>query len=340
MALRWPFVSSAALLLLGHFLVGVVAQAPTGTRAGNLEQRFEFLEKLLADHIAWRERADETQRAIRKELRALRRAAAGGRLALAGPPPPPLCSASIKFRRAVAATAECVENKTFGCAVVPGATVSAMYVEGGCRGTFWCDGHASGICGVKNNPIRQFCPCTPNVTLREDLKDMWRQEARERVRAEREEFLNLQRIARARPGDREFSGLFRNECTIVDSSAPDSAVAYLRALPSSAGTPCSYACTRTPHTIAGANLIWMPGPRPTPMHMQVAHLLHPPATLNESALPAWHWANAHRKPPPNTSLPKLYWLHMPKAGTALMATIVRYACPDVLADAYAGPSFA
>jgi hypothetical protein len=41
--------------------------------------------------------------------------------------------------------------------------------------------------------------------------------------------------------------------------------------------------------------------------------------------------------PPRTSLPGLHWLHLPKSGTAFVATVVRYACPELLTRVYSSP---
>ena len=76
---------------------------------------------------------------------------------------------------------------------------------------------------------------------------------------------------------------------------------------------------------------------------------------SERALPAWahptvdqstslsslsvsHWRNSNSPHgvAPRTSLPKLHWLHMPKAGTSFMVTIIQYSCPTSLKRAYNG----
>lgn len=54
-------------------------------------------------------------------------------------------------------------------------------------------------------------------------------------------------------------------------------------------------------------------------------------------LPKNHWRlAAQNNPVPSTSLPKVHWLHMPKAGTAFMTTVIKFACPHALRRAYNG----
>ena len=299
--------------------VAKLAQVPAVVDPSTLGARVSDLERLLDEHTVlqttWHERADSSLRRIRQELRAIRRAAAGRggggghagrgggrghavRPFLAPPPPaPPRCTSTVVLRREVFSLDRCVPNVTFGCATTSSGH-AAMFVKGGCRGTFWCNGNPSGICGMKGKraeplhgqvaKLGQTCSCSSNVTLRDDLNDQWKWEARERARAERE----AHRIDEVRPGDSLYASRFRNACVAVPSTS------------------------------------MMPSAITTAVVAQVAN--------GSVMMPRWHWTNAHKMPPPNNTLAGLYWLHMPKAGTALVATIVRYACPETLASIYKG----
>jgi hypothetical protein len=66
----------------------------------------------------------------------------------------------------------------------------------------------------------------------------------------------------------------------------------------------------------------------------VVQMYLPSQTADES-ISKLHWRNAlEHSPPPRTSIPKLVWLHMPKAGTSFMVTIIQYACPASMQRAY------
>ena len=72
---------------------------------------------------------------------------------------------NVSLNALVSSVAPCVLNRTYGCAT-DGERGLHVWVEGGCRGAFKCDGQNVGICGEKGLSARARCSCAGNVTTR------------------------------------------------------------------------------------------------------------------------------------------------------------------------------
>ena len=84
-------------------------------------------------------------------------------------------SCKISLRVEVKNMAPCTFGKSFGC--YPGE--SKMWVSSGCRGTFWCNGQRSGICGFRkfipqlSNSQLTNCSCHADPTARDAINAIW-----------------------------------------------------------------------------------------------------------------------------------------------------------------------
>ena len=301
---RLPHMQLAALIIMSSF----IAQSPRALLRNMQKWIQEQLEeaKVAVKDVQHSGRAHEQspradkQQRMRKQWREQERVALRAKANRTRAPPPTStsCTSEVVLRREVSSLDRCVANVNYGCAVHPSG-LAAMYVKNGCRGTFWCSGNPSGICGIKGKhslPLHaqvtrlgQTCSCSSNVTLREELNDPWKSEAREAARESANAEREALRVDKVRPGDSEYASRFRNACV------------------------------------------------PIPSTVMVPPAAHVVQVANGSVMmPIWHWTNAHKMPPPNNTLAGLYWLHMPKAGTALVALIVRYTCPAIMASIYKG----
>ena len=66
-----------------------------------------------------------------------------------------LCSVSLT--QPYYASAACVIERNFGCS----SEDNSMWTQGGCRGTFMCNGADTGICGLRGKAARVKCSCLP-----------------------------------------------------------------------------------------------------------------------------------------------------------------------------------
>jgi hypothetical protein len=82
-------------------------------------------------------------------------------------------SCDVRLRIAVNAFSACVGNATFGC-----QSPTSMFVQGGCRGTFVCNGNRTGLCGPpeggRRMPLHRIvCACLEDVDERRRANAHW-----------------------------------------------------------------------------------------------------------------------------------------------------------------------